>query len=220
MNGLRVKENNSRQWLAFTLIEALIIVVILALLLFILLPSLAGAKRRAQRQRCVENLKQVGLAFKQLALDGDRYQMEIEAAYGGSAESVTNGEVFRHFQVMSNELNTPKILICPTDQRVASPDFKIGFSNTNISYFVGVDAQDSYPEMLLVGDRNLTNGSPMPNGLLFLTTNSAAGWTHELHRLEGNIGLGDGSVQHFDMLRLRAALRNMGGYGTNRLAIP
>jgi len=205
---------------AFTLAELLLMIFVLVLLQFVLIPRMTGAKQKAHRQQCTDNLKQVTLAFKQFALSGDRFQMAVTTADGGSAESVTNGEVFRHFQLMSNELNTPKVLVCPADQRIASTDFRIGFSNTNLSYFVGVDASDTEPQMFLTGDRNITNGPPLPNGLLLVTTNSAAGWTPELHQLTGGVGLADGSVQHYGTLRLRDALRNMGGYGTNRLAIP
>ena len=74
--------------------------------------------------------------------------------------------------------------------------------------------------MLLAGDRNTTNGSLTANGLLLLTTNSAPDWTRELHERKGNVALADGSVQTFTTPQLRTAIRNMGGFGTNRLAIP
>lgn len=206
---------------AFTVPEALLVILILSILL-----ALGVATRNQQRQRslhitCQNNLKQVGLAFKQWSLDSSPdYCYQQHTNGGGTKEYIETGEVFRHFQAMSNELNTPKVLNCPADERSPAGDFQTGFSNTNLSYFVGVDASDVEPQMFLTGDRNLTNGPLLPNGLLVVTTNSAVGWTPELHRLKGNIGLADGSVQHLDTSQLRKALSNMGGYGTNRLAIP
>src|SRR6266705_3972586 len=77
---------------------------------------------------------------------------------------------------MSNELSTPKILICPSeyDNRGAASTFSYvipgGSANAtpytndlNTSYFVGVDAQDTNPQMFLTGDHNLGEGGNPPS---------------------------------------------------------
>jgi prepilin-type processing-associated H-X9-DG protein len=110
----------------------------------------------------------------------------------------------------------PKILICPADVRVPAKDFGPGFSNMNLSYFVNLDADESYPQMFLYGDRNLTNGLPLQEGIMVLAPNRALGWTHELHNDQGNVALADGSVQGFANSRLSGLVLGT----TNRLAMP
>jgi hypothetical protein len=95
-------------------------------------------------------------------------------------------------------------------------------NHQTISYFIGLDAEDKYPQMILSGDDNLeVNGVRVRPGVLNLSTNTTVGWTKErigkFHGL-GNIGLADGSVQTV-VLNLQPLLANT-GTATNRLVIP
>jgi prepilin-type processing-associated H-X9-DG protein len=205
---------------ALTLIDVSVVVVIVGLLVCLLLPALNRAKVRAQIITCNGELKQIGLAFR--IWEGDHtnlYPMSVSTKIGGTSEYVATGETFRHFQVMSNELSTPKVLVCPADVRRPAKDFGSAFSNTNVSYFVGVDADDSRPQDLLSGDRNIIGGTKMANGILEITTNQLVGWSSEMHNGVGNVALADGSVQTLHTDELQQAFQNT-GTATNRLAIP
>lgn len=225
--------NNKNQKKAFTLIELLVVIAIIAILAAMLLPALAAAKRKAQRISCVNNLKQVGLAFRVWAGDNnDRYPMAVSSTSGGAQEFVWSSTtsaatptplqdgVTNVFMVMSNELSTPKVLYCPSD---SARNASIIFSNIvgGCSMMVCGDATEDYPQMILTGDRNIgTINSANAPALNSNVTASATvakwvggttywAWTAvDLHQKAGNIGLADGSAQQVTINGLQQALIN------------
>ncbi len=159
-----------------TLVELVVVIFGIAFLIALLLPALAAAKHKDSRLSCVNNLKETSLAYRIWEGDnGDLYPTGVSVTNGGAFESAANGDVAEVFQVMSNELSTPKILICPAGCPTHTPatNFAIGFSAKNISYFVGVNAKEANPQMMLSGDDNFEiGGVPVESGLLQISTNT------------------------------------------------
>ncbi|MEW6161415.1 MAG: prepilin-type N-terminal cleavage/methylation domain-containing protein [Verrucomicrobiota bacterium] len=189
----------------FTLLELLLVIAIIAILASLLLPVLTKATARAKRAACVNHLKQIGAAFHMFAHDHNSlFPMQVSVANGGSLEFtrapgvVSNGlapSTFRHFQSISNELSTPKILVCPSEKRVAAPHFAL-LRNEQISYFVRLTAAYNRPESILAGDRNITNRwrrSPANAGPA--ARQMEIEWTTAMHDRKGNLLFSDAHVE-------------------------
>jgi len=207
---------------AFTVLELVIGIACLFILAVIFLPTMTRPRAPRCRLNCVNNLKQIGLSFRTWALDNqDKYPMQVSVTNGGAMELAERGIASICFQVMSNELSTPKVLNCPTDNaRTNAISFSQGFDNSSVSYFIGADAVSTYPQMFLCGDDNLLSGrKPLKRGLVTVPTNAPLTWSAARHQYQGNVGLADGSVQQLSNSRLWEAFTNT-GVATNRLILP
>ncbi len=226
-----MKNTRNTKFGAFTLIELLVVIAIIAILAGLLLPALAQAKKKAQQIACVNNLKQVGLAFRLWSNDNEeKFPMRVLMPIGAAAviPMTAAADTYRVFQVMSNELSTPKIVNCPADgDRSASTNFTVAFNNNSVSYFVGRDCEDGNPQMFLAGDRNVygptaaamtgNNGYGYASASMnSLGTNTVTGnptpygFTAKMHGLSGDVTLSDGSVQKFSSSKFCVARTTTG----------
>ena len=188
------------------MIELLCVIAIIGVLASLLLPALNQAKEKARRIQCVNHLRQVGMAFQSFAQDHNgQFPMAVPTNSGGSLEFAQSAYritgpfyfSFHHFQILSNELVSPKLVVCPTDTRLPATHF--GFlQNDNISYIVGINADASHPNSILAGDRNLTNDWLGSSSLVRFGPNNTLRWTAELHRFKGNLLFADGHVEQIN----------------------
>ena len=117
-------------------------------LAFFLSPTAFGAakmqaKARAQQILCVSNLKQVALAFRIWSNDnGDKFPFEVKTNAGGTLEfcardaSGFEKDPTPHLLVLSNELTSPKLLMCPADDTRTRVTNWSKLTASNITYRV------------------------------------------------------------------------------------
>jgi prepilin-type N-terminal cleavage/methylation domain-containing protein len=241
------RPNRSR---AFTLIELLVVIAVIAILAGMLLPVLSRAKEKGRIAFCKSNLKQIALGWTAWVHDHEENKLPFHigavlaspgqySPYAGTKNHPLINNPWLHFSWISNQLGSPKVLLCPSDRRrrmaytwgqEAQGGFlNAAYKNFAISYFLSTDASLGVPyeqsqQHILVGDHNLrvdtSSGLPCPVGLnnaagirLPIPSTSVVGWTNGVHRQIGNIALLDNSVHS----ETRASLRKTIAVGDNRL---
>lgn len=194
-----------------TLLE--VVLAMLSTLMVFGVLMLGPTKHYGQGFRCTSNLKQVGLAFRIWESDNNGLTpMGWLTNQNGKPLYTSSSKEFLYFQIMSNELSNPGVVICPDDKkRTGATNFTTDFNSRHVSYFVGLEAtNDSFPQWFLAGDADITNTVPLNHGILYVTSNRPTGWTGERHKGGGNIVLADGSVQQLSTSGLNTAISQIG----------
>ena len=138
---------------AFTLVELLVVIAILAILMALLLPSLASAREKGYRTACLSNLRQMGISIQAYASDNDG-----KIPYGPKAPPFTsaadfypstgaptslislgNGAPVGLGLLLQDQLcNQPKALFCPSSDQPLDANTQlanVGVRQAQCSYY-------------------------------------------------------------------------------------
>jgi prepilin-type processing-associated H-X9-DG protein len=212
-----------------TRVEALVIMGTVALLAVAVLPALGTSGARAGRISCLNNLRQIGRACQIWASDHDgENSWRVPVGNGGTLGNPLVASAWFQYSVISNQLVTPRILVCPSDvarlQRAAD-NWGIGASggflntsyrNNSVSYPVWLHTSAVLPQAVLSGDRNLQFSTTWSCGLVGINDTYAVRkgdanvrWTNApygVHGSAGNLLFNDGHVLQSTSTDLRNAL--------------
>jgi prepilin-type processing-associated H-X9-DG protein len=208
---------------AFTRLDLIAALVCAVLLLGVVISRLVAAEPAAGREVCQMNLAALGKAFHSWSKDhGGKLPWLVGPQEGGSLNSPVAGNAWVQMTALSNHLESPKMLACPSDKvrpatewsrRPSSGFWHPDARDNALSYFVGLDMTENSPRALLSGDHNV-QVSARAQRCDYAGVRTAASlragddhlrWTEPVHGDPGNVLFYDGSVKGLNSEQLRTA---------------
>ena len=164
MKTLKPRARPTARSRAFSLVELLVVIAIIAVLAALLLPVLSGAKTRAQRTQCLNNLKQLQTGWQLYATDHNEALPPnlwdgVRGAAAGSAPGswvVGNVNDPSPTNIQAGVLwsYNPALAVyhCPVDQSVAPGTSRLRLRSYSLLNYLG-GSQDAFLSLVRYKDR-------------------------------------------------------------------
>lgn len=211
---------------AFTRLELVAVFATLGMLGLLVLPLLGNTSMRSHQTSCLNNLRQIGIAFQAWGNDhNDRRPWQVPMEEGGTRSHPFRNNAFLHYTLLSNHIS-PELLIDPAEtdlgKRTATtwnlvPGGFLSLKNNALSYmfcpdiFGATDILSSDRTVQFAGSGACSGGGGLVVQRLATSVNFR-GWTNGPHGIAGNVLLNDGHVEYATQDRLKTITQLPGDF--------